>query len=76
MDTIDFVDANQLKDVSSDSNLQLVTRSPLDIGRLNMNQNIKPFDDINVRKAISYAIDRKAIIDTFFPNGAAQAADS
>ena len=76
VDTIDFVDANQLKDVSSDSNLQLVTRSPLDIGRLNMNQNIKPFDDINVRKAISYAIDRKAIIDTFFPNGAAQAADS
>ena len=76
VDTIDFVDANQLTDVSSDSSLQLVTRSPLDIGRLNMNENIKPFDDINVRKAVSYAIDRKAIIDTFFPNGAGQPADS
>jgi peptide/nickel transport system substrate-binding protein len=76
VDTIDFVDANQLKDVSGDSTLQLITRSPLDIGRLNINQSIKPFDDINVRKAISYAVDRKAIIDTFFPNGAGQAADS
>ncbi|HEX7491228.1 MAG TPA: ABC transporter substrate-binding protein [Candidatus Limnocylindrales bacterium] len=76
VDTIDFVDANQLGDVSSDSNLQLVTRSGLSIGRLNMNQNIKPFDDINVRKAVSYAVDRKALIDTFFPNGAGQAADS
>ena len=76
VDTIDFVDANQLNDIKSDSNLQLITRSPLDIGRLNINQSIKPFDDINVRKAISYAIDRKALIDTFFPNGAGQAADS
>ncbi|MGD0248531.1 MAG: ABC transporter substrate-binding protein, partial [Candidatus Limnocylindrales bacterium] len=76
VDTIDFVDANQLTDISGDSSLQLITRSPLDIGRLNINHAIKPFDDINVRKAISYAIDRKALIDTFFPNGAGQAADS
>ena len=76
VDTIDFVDANQLNDVKSDSKLQLVTRSPLDIGRLNMNQLIAPFDDIKVRQAIAYAIDKKAIVDTFFPNGAGQAADS
>jgi ABC-type dipeptide transport system, periplasmic component len=76
VDTIDFVDANQLNDIKSDSTLQLITRSPLDIGRLNINQTVKPFDDINVRKAVSYAIDRKAIVDTFFPNGAGQAADS
>jgi peptide/nickel transport system substrate-binding protein len=76
VDTIDFVDANQLNDIKNDSTLQLVTRSPLDIGRLNINQSIKPFDDVNVRKAISYAIDRQAIVNTFFPNGAGQAADS
>jgi peptide/nickel transport system substrate-binding protein len=76
VDTIDFVDANQLTDVKNDSSLQLITRSPLDIGRLNINQSIKPFDDINVRKAISYAVDRQALVNTFFPNGAGQAADS
>ena len=76
VDTIDFVDPNQLADIKSDSSLQLISRSPLDIGRLNINQLVKPFDDINVRKAISYAIDRAALIGTFFPNGAGQAADS
>ena len=49
VDTIDLVDPNQLNDIKSDSTLQLVTRSPLDIGRLNINQTVKPFDDINVR---------------------------
>jgi peptide/nickel transport system substrate-binding protein len=76
VDTIDFVDPNQLTDIKNNSGLQLITRSPLDLGRLNINQSIKPFDDINVRKAISYAIDRQALIETFFPNGAGQAADS
>ena len=76
VDTIDFVDPNQLNDIKSDSTLQLVTRSPLDIGRLNINQSVKPFDDINVRKAINYAIDRQSLIDAFFPNGAGQPADS
>jgi len=35
-----------------------------------MNQNEKPYDDVHVRRAISYAIDREAIIDTvLFGNG-------
>ncbi len=76
VDTIDFVDANQLGDIKSDSTLQLLTRPPLDVGRLTFNQTHKPFDDINVRKAIAYAIDKKALVDTFFPNDAGKVADS
>ncbi|HEX8938948.1 MAG TPA: ABC transporter substrate-binding protein [Candidatus Limnocylindrales bacterium] len=76
VDTIDFVDANQLGDIKSDSTLQLVTRPPLAVGRLTFNQTHKPFDDVNVRLAIAYAIDKKALVDTFFPNGAGTAADS
>jgi peptide/nickel transport system substrate-binding protein len=76
VDTIDFVDPNQLADIKNDSNLQLITRSPLDVGRLNMNQSIKPFDDIKVRQAVAYAIDKQAIVDAFFPNGAGEVADS
>jgi peptide/nickel transport system substrate-binding protein len=35
-----------------------------------MNQNEKPYDDVHVRRAISYAIDRQAIVDTvLFGNG-------
>ena len=33
----------------------------------------KPFDDIRVRKAFMHAIDRKAIKETMYPGGLAQA---
>jgi peptide/nickel transport system substrate-binding protein len=37
---------------------------------LAMNERSKPFDDVHVRRAISYAVDRKAIIDSvLFGNG-------
>ena len=76
VDTIDFVDATQLADISSDTSLQLVTRPPLDIGKLAFNQTHKPFDDIKVRTAIALAIDKKALVDAFFQNGAGTVADS
>jgi len=76
VDTIDFVDATQLADISSDTSLQLVTRPPLDIGKLAFNQTHKPFDDIKVRTAIALAVDKKALVDAFFQNGAGTVADS
>jgi peptide/nickel transport system substrate-binding protein len=76
VDTIDFVDANQTPDVKSDATLQLLPRTPLAVGKLAFNQTHKPFDDVKVRTAIALAIDKKAIVDQYFPNGAATPADS
>ena len=76
VDTIDFVDANQTPDIKADSSLVLLPRTPLAVGKLAFNQTHKPFDDINVRKAIAAAIDKQALVDAFFPNGAATVADS
>ncbi|MHB8459242.1 MAG: ABC transporter substrate-binding protein [Candidatus Limnocylindrales bacterium] len=76
VDTIDFVDANQVKDIKSDPTLQLLTRTPLAIGKLAFNQTHKPFNDIKVRQAIAYAIDKNALVQAFFPNGAGSVADS
>ena len=75
VDIIDFVDANQLKDVSGDTSLQLLQRTPLAIGKVGFNQTQKPFDDPKVRQAVSYAIDKKALVDAFFP-GLGTVADS
>ncbi len=76
VDAIDFVDANQVNDIKSDNTLQLLTRPPLAIGKLGFNQTQKPFNDIKVREAVAYAIDKQSLIDAFFPNGAGKVADS
>ena len=76
VDTIDFVDATQLKQISADTSLQLITRPPLDIGKLAFNQTQKPWNDIKVREAAALAIDKSALVNAFFPNGAGAVADS
>jgi peptide/nickel transport system substrate-binding protein len=75
VDIIDFVDANQLGDVSGDSRLQLLQRTALAVGKVGFNQTHKPFDDPKVRQAVGYAIDAKAIVDAFYP-GIGTVADS
>jgi peptide/nickel transport system substrate-binding protein len=76
VDTIDFVDTNQVADIQSDPNLQLIQRTPLAIGKVGFTQIHKPFDDLKVRQAVAYAIDKQALIDAFFPNGSGVVADS
>ncbi|HEX6709344.1 MAG TPA: ABC transporter substrate-binding protein [Rubrobacter sp.] len=49
-----------------DAGLKVEFRPPLTIGYLAMNNEKKPFDDVNVRKAIYQAIDMEKIVKAFF----------
>ncbi len=49
---------------------RLVSTQRVGITFLNFNQAIKPFDNPNIRKAISMAIDRKAIIEAMYQDNA------
>ena len=49
-----------------DSGLKVEFRPPLTIGYLAMNNQVKPFDDVNVRRAIYQAIDMDKIVEAFF----------
>lgn len=49
-----------------DAGLKVEFRPPLTIGYLAMNNQKKPFDDVNVRKAIYQAIDMEKIVTAFF----------
>ncbi len=53
--------------VKSDANLQVIDRgSACNVGILGMNQTHKPFDNVKIRQAVAYAIDRPAIAEAFF----------
>ncbi|BEP28048.1 ABC transporter substrate-binding protein [Helicovermis profundi] len=56
-------DAQIIKD---DPNLQLYLRPSMNVGYLAMNMMKKPFDDVRVRQALNYAVDKDSIIKAFY----------
>ena len=66
IDGMDFVDPAQFEDVRSDSNLQLLERSPFNVGYIGFNAATPPFDSLEVRQAVAHAIDKQAIADAFY----------
>jgi len=54
------------KAAASDPNLQVLSRPPLNVGYVNMQQKTKPLNDVKVRQAIAWAIDKKAIVDALY----------
>jgi dipeptide transport system substrate-binding protein len=49
--------------IRKDPNIQVLEQAGLNVGYLAFNTEKKPFDDVRVRRAISMAINKKAIID-------------
>jgi peptide/nickel transport system substrate-binding protein len=53
--------------VAADTKLQAFDRGgACNVGTLAMNQTHKPFDNLKIRQAVAYAINRQAIVDAFF----------
>ena len=59
--------------IKADANLQIVPRPSFNIAYLGINQAVKPFDNLNVRKAIAMGIDKVAIVQAIYA-GEAKAA--
>ena len=56
-------DLNAIKD---DPNIKLVSTSGLNVGYLSMNVQKKPFDNVKVRQAINFALNRESYIDAIY----------
>lgn len=75
LQVMDNPDTNHLKALEKKlgDKVRLAKAPGFNVGYLAMNQEKKPFDDVRVRRAISHAINKKAIIATVY-NGYAEPA--
>ena len=55
--------------IEGDPNANLFTRGGTNIFYLGLNNTFEPLNDVRVRQAISYAIDKQRIVDNFYPPG-------
>ncbi|MFM2482268.1 ABC transporter substrate-binding protein [Celerinatantimonas sp. YJH-8] len=61
-----FPNPADLQDMAKDPNIKLLHQPGLNIGYLSFNVTHKPFDDVRVRQALNYAINKKAIIEAIY----------
>ena len=66
VDIIDFPAADDLPAMKADPNVQLIQQSGMNVGYLALNCEKEPYDDVRVRQAMNYAIDREEIIDAVY----------
>jgi ABC-type transport system substrate-binding protein len=66
-DGIDNIQPEDFETVSGDSNLQLITRDPLNIFYIGFQVDMAPFDNEAVRQALAQAIDRQRIVEQYYP---------
>jgi len=63
---MDLPNPEEVAAMEKDSKIKLVKQEGLNVGYLAMNQNVKPFDNVKVRQAINYAINKEAIVNAVY----------
>ncbi|MEC9489014.1 MAG: ABC transporter substrate-binding protein [Halanaerobium sp.] len=66
VDFIDGVTPDSIPVLENDEKLKILLRPSMNVGYMAMNQAYEPLDNVLVRRAINYAIDNKALVDSVF----------
>lgn len=66
VDVIDFPSPEDLEAMEADPNIELIQQPGLNVGYIAMNTDKEPFDNVLVRRAVNYAINKQDIIDAVF----------
>jgi peptide/nickel transport system substrate-binding protein len=66
IDGYDLVEPQDVPTIEGDENLQILDRPAFNVAYVGFNISEPPLDDIEVRKAIAYGLDRQAVVDNFY----------
>jgi len=66
---IDNPGPDDIASIEADPNLKLYPRNGFNIFYIGFTNTIPPFDNLTVRQAITYAIDRQRIVEQYYPVG-------
>jgi len=67
VDGIDNVAPDDIPTLEADPNINVYARPKFNIGYVGINRAHKPFDDVRVRQAVAYAINKDAIVKALYP---------
>lgn len=63
VDIVEYAPAKDLALLKGDSKIVIAGEGNNNVRHLSFNNKVKPFDNVKVRQAIAWAIDRKAVLD-------------
>jgi len=69
----DAVPTDKIKSLSNEEGITVVTRPAVGVYYAYLNMSVKPLDDVRVRQAINYAIDKEAIVSLVLDGNGAPA---
>ncbi|MBA3787201.1 MAG: ABC transporter substrate-binding protein [Actinobacteria bacterium] len=62
----DLVEPQDVPTIEGDSELQILERPAFNVAYVTINHKVKPFDQLEVRQAVAYGLDRQAVVDNFY----------
>ena len=62
----DLVEPQDVPTIQGDSTLQILDRPAFNVGYVGFNISKPPLDDVRVRQAIAYGLDRQSVVDSFY----------
>ncbi|GLC90293.1 ABC transporter substrate-binding protein [Lysinibacillus piscis] len=66
IDVADGLSPSDKGTIEGDANLQLIERPSMNVGYLGLTATRAPFDNVKVRQAVNYAINKQALVDAFY----------
>jgi peptide/nickel transport system substrate-binding protein len=62
----DLVEPQDIPTIEGDAELQIVNRPAFNVAYVGINQAIPPMDQIEVRQAVAYGLNRQEVVDSFY----------